>query len=173
MRRQDCKDVTIFMSNSHMPNSDICQPDAEISSQMTNLKWMVLSAVFWMSQTQTVSTLTSLQTALLRRNEGCLGFPKNRWLYRVTRAASLWCLEAPDIPYTCITAGLCLCHQSSLQTHQIFQVCDVPGSHTCTKIYLILPQLSGILHRHMATMQCRFINHCFQDMVHSLHIARC
>lgn len=30
-------------------------------------------------------------------------------------AASLWCLKAPDITYTCITAGLCLCHKTSLQ----------------------------------------------------------
>lgn len=77
MRRQDSENVTILVSNLRMTNSDVCQPDAEIYSQMTNLKWLFLSALLWMSQTQTVSALTSLQTELLRRNEGCLGFPKN------------------------------------------------------------------------------------------------
>jgi len=99
---------------------------------------------------------------------------KLRWLYRVTCVQHVpWCLKASDMLCMCITAGLCLCRKTALfTTHWICQVCDVPGCHTCTKVYLILPQMSGTLYRHMETIQLRFINQCFQ-VVYSLYATGC
>lgn len=111
----------------------------------------------------------------LRRNEGCLEFP--RILEDCTDLLVCSLFPGAWKHQTCCTCasqlGSAYAVKSLSSFSWIFQVFDVTECHTCTEIYLILPQLSGMLYRHMLTIKLRFIHRFFQEVVYSLCVTCC
>lgn len=151
MRRWDYEDCIVLFSKLCMINHDKCQTLKSIHKSPVWNGCLSQVCAGWVKHREwqcklpwrqslwgrTRAAWDFLETKMIVQLFVCSMFP-GAWMHQAC------CVCASQMVYVCPIKPL---------PSQHMNLSDIPGSHMCTKIYLILIQLSGMLYRHMATMQ--------------------